>query len=137
MGRRPTTRPPRPRPGRRSRSTAPSRSTPRAGRPNIAVAWDFCEFTYNSAQLFANISFVDFACLPVGLTLTDTAGNTQSVGGLAAGGLDTVCAGLTAQQAADGNPWTDLIVTAGGQNLRALSPQNGIGGNSAFLSGYY
>jgi hypothetical protein len=105
--------------------------------PNIGLAWDFCEFTYNSAQLFANISFVDFVCLPVGLTLTDTSGSTQSVGGLAAGGLDTVCAGLTAQQAADGNPWTDLIVTAGGQNLRALSPQNGIVGNSSFLSGYY
>ena len=105
--------------------------------PNIGLAWDFCEFTYNSAQLFANISFVDFVCLPVGLTLTDTSGSTQSVGGLAAAGLDTVCAGLTAQQAADGNPWTDLIVTAGGQNLRALSPQNGIVGNSSFLSGYY
>jgi hypothetical protein len=105
--------------------------------PNIGLAWDFCEFTYNSAQLFANISFVDFVCLPVALTLTDTSGSTQSVGGLAAGGLDTVCAGLTAQQAADGNHWTDLIVTAGGQNLRALSPQNGIVGNSSFLSGYY
>jgi hypothetical protein len=105
--------------------------------PNIGLAWDFCEFTYNSAQLFANISFVDFVCLPVGLTLTDTSGNTQSVGGLAAAGLDTVCAGLTAQQAADGNPWTDLIVTAGGQHLRALSPQNGMVGNSSFLSGYY
>jgi len=70
MGRRPTTRPPRPRPGRRSRSTAPSRSTPRAGRPNIAVAWDFCEFTYNQAQLFANLTFVDFASIPVALDLT-------------------------------------------------------------------
>lgn len=48
-----------------------------------------------------------------------------------------MCAGLTAQQAADGNPWTDLIVTSGGQNLRALSPQNGIVLNSSLLSGYY
>ena len=105
--------------------------------PNAGLQWDFCEFTYNSAQLFANISFVDFVCIPVGLSLTDTAGNTQSVSGLAAGGLDTVCAGLTAQQAADGNPWTDLIVSSGGQNLRALSPQNGMVGNSSFLSGYF
>jgi Beta-1,3-glucanase len=105
--------------------------------PNTDVQWDFAEFTYNSAQLFANISMVDFACLPIGLTLTDTSGSTQSVGGLRAGGLDAVCSGLTAQQAADGNPWSDLIVTSNGANLRALSPQNGIVGNSALLSGYY
>jgi Beta-1,3-glucanase len=105
--------------------------------PNNGIQWDFAEFTYNSAQLFANITMVDFACIPIGLTLTDTSGNVQSVAGLAAGGVDTVCAGLTAQQAADGNPWTDLIVTNGGQNLRALSPQNGIVLDSSLLSGYY
>ncbi len=105
--------------------------------PNIAIQWDFAEFTYNSAQLFANITMVDFTGLPIGLALTDTSGNTQSVAGLPTGGLDIVCAGLAAQQAADGAPWTDLIVTSGGQNLRALSPQNGIVANSALLSGYY
>lgn len=105
--------------------------------PNIDIQWDFAEFTYNSAQLFANITMVDFTCIPIGLTLTDTSGNTQTVAGLPEGGLDTVCSGLTAQQGADGNPWTDLIVTSGGQNLRALSPQNGIVLNSSFLSGYY
>jgi hypothetical protein len=105
--------------------------------PNIGVQWDFAEFTYNPAQLFANITMVDFACIPIGLTLTDTSGNTQSVAGLPAGGLDTVCAGLTAQQAADGTPWTDLIVTNGGQNLRALSPQSGIAANSSLFAGYY
>jgi hypothetical protein len=105
--------------------------------PNIDLAWDFAEFTYNPAQLFANITLVDFTCIPLGLTLTDTSGGTQSVSGLPAGGLDAVCAGLTAQQAADGNRWTDLIVTAGGANLRALSPQNGIVLDSALLSGYF
>jgi hypothetical protein len=105
--------------------------------PNIDIQWDFAEFTYNSAQLFANISMVDFTCIPIGLTLTDTSGNTQTVSGLPAGGLDTVCSGLTGQQASDGNPWTDLIVTSGGANLRALSPQNGIVYNSSLLSGYY
>jgi hypothetical protein len=105
--------------------------------PNINIQWDFAEFTFNAAQLFANISMVDFVCIPIGLTLTDTSGNTQTVSGLPAGGLDTVCSGLTAQQAADGNPWTDLIVSGGGANLRALSPQNGIVYNSSLLSGYY
>jgi hypothetical protein len=105
--------------------------------PNIDLQWDFAEFTYTATELFANISMVDFACIPIGLTLTDTSGNTQTVSGLPAGGLDTVCSGLTAQQAADGNPWTDLIVKSGGANLRALSPQNGIVFNSSLLSGYY
>jgi hypothetical protein len=105
--------------------------------PNIDLQWDFCEFTYNSTELFVNISMVDFVCIPIGLALTDTSGNTQTVAGLSAGGLDTVCSGLTTQQATDGNPWSDLIITSGGQNLRALSPTNGIVLNSSFLSGYY
>jgi hypothetical protein len=103
----------------------------------IGTQWDFAEFTYNPAQLFANITMVDFTCIPVGLVLTDTSGNTQTVTGLPAGGLDAVCSGLSAQQAADGNPWTDLIVTSGGANVRALSPQNGIVLSPSLLSGYY
>ena len=105
--------------------------------PNIGLPWDFAEFTYNDAELFANITFVDFVSIPVALTLTDTAGNQQTAAGLPAGGLDMVCAGLTAQAAADGNPWTDLIVTNGGQNLRALSPAQGIAVSPSFLSGYF
>ncbi len=105
--------------------------------PNLGLQWDFCEFTYNDAELFANITFVDFVCLPVALTLTDTAGNQQTAAGLPRGGLDTVCAGLAGQAAADGNPWTDLVVTGGGQNLRALSPAQGVAVNPSFLSGYF
>jgi Beta-1,3-glucanase len=105
--------------------------------PNINTQWDFAEFTYNDAQLFANISMVDFACIPVALNLTSTSGAQQSVAGLPAGGLDTICSGLTAQSAADGQGWSQLIVTSGGQNLRALSPTNGIVMNSSLFSGYY
>jgi hypothetical protein len=104
--------------------------------PNIDLQWDFCELTYNDAQLFANISFVDFVCLPVALGLTGSAG-TQTVPGLPGGGLDTVCAGLAAQAAADGNGWNDLVVTSGGANLRALSPVNAMVLNSGLLAGYY
>lgn len=105
--------------------------------PNIGIQWDFAELTYNDAQLFANISFVDFVCIPVALGLTDSAGNRQTVAGLPSGGLDTVCAGLTAQANADGAGWNNLIVTSNGQNLRALSPNNGIVMNSSLFSGYF
>lgn len=105
--------------------------------PNINQQWDFAELTYNDAQLFANISMVDFVCIPVALNLTGSSGNQQTVQGLPAGGLDTVCAGLTAQASADGQGWNSLIVTSNGQNLRALSPTNGIVRNSSLFSGYY
>ena len=105
--------------------------------PNINNSWDFCEFTFNSAQIFVNISYVDFVCLPIALTLTNTSGTTQHVSGMPANGLQTVCSGLTAQTAIDGAGWSSLIVKSGGNNLRALSPNTGIVTNSKLFSGYY
>lgn len=95
--------------------------------PNINLTWDFCEFTFNSAQLYANISYVDFVCLPISLKLTNSAGAVQSVSGMPANGLSTVCSNLIAQHNADGAGWNQLVVTSSsGANLRALSPNNGI-----------
>ncbi|KAL9076827.1 MAG: hypothetical protein Q9161_000812 [Pseudevernia consocians] len=106
--------------------------------PNVEVSWDFCEFTFNAAELFVNISYVDFVCLPISLTLTNTSNATQYVSGMAPGGLDTVCQGLTAQTASDGAGWSSLIVPKpSGGNLRALSPNNGITLNSSLFKGYY
>jgi Beta-1,3-glucanase/Carbohydrate binding module (family 6) len=105
--------------------------------PSINVMWDFCEFTYNSSNLYANISYVDFVSIPIALTVTSTSGTQQHVSGMPANGLATVCSGLTAQQAVDGAGWNQLIVTNGGQNLRALSPNSGIVRNSSLFSGYY
>jgi hypothetical protein len=113
----------------------PSVSNP--SDPNINVMWDFCEFTYNTSQLYADISYVDFVSIPIGMSLTDTAGNVQNVTGIPANGLATVCSGLTAQNAVDGAGWNKLIVTSGGANLRALSPNNGIVMNSSLFSGYF
>jgi hypothetical protein len=105
--------------------------------PNIDLMWDFCEFTYNSSQLYVNISYVDFVSIPVSLALTDSSGAVQTVSGMPASGLDTVCSGLTAQNAADGAGWDKLIVTSNGSNLRALSPNNGIVMDSSLFSGYF
>lgn len=102
---------------------------------NIDLVWDFCELTFNGG-VYANISFVDFACIPIALRLTGSAG-TQTVEGLPAGGLDQICSQLTAQHAADGQGWDQLAVTSGGANLRALSPTNGIVYNPSLLSGYF
>ena len=105
--------------------------------PNYALSWDFCEFTFNSSQLFANISYVDFVCLPISLTLTTTSGPTQHVSGMPTTGLATVCSGLIAQTTVDGAGWSSLIVQSGGVNLRALSPNNGIVLSPTLFSGYY
>lgn len=105
--------------------------------PNINVRWDFCEFTYNASQLYANISYVDFVSIPISLSLTNASGQVQSVSGMATSGLDTVCSGLQAQHAADGAGWDQLVVTSGGSNLRALSPNNGIVINNSLFSGYF
>ncbi|MCJ1450989.1 hypothetical protein MMC28_001323 [Mycoblastus sanguinarius] len=107
--------------------------------PNINKSWDFCEFTFNSSQLFVNISYVDFVCLPISLTLTNTSGASKHVAGMAADGLDTVCSGLIAQTASDKAGWSSLIVpsSGGSSNLRALSPNTSISMNSSLFSGYF
>ncbi|EXJ83340.1 hypothetical protein A1O1_06961 [Capronia coronata CBS 617.96] len=107
--------------------------------PNINIDWGFAEFTYNSDQLYANISYVDFVGPPVALTLTTQAGVTQHVSGMPAGGLDQVCNGLRSQHATDGQGWDQLIISrnGNGRNLRALSPNQGMVTNPNLFAGYY
>lgn len=114
----------------------PSSSNP--ADPNYNKSWDFCEFTFNSSQLYANISYVDFVSLPIALTLANTSGATQHVSGIPANGLTTVCNALTAQNQTDNAGWNQLIVPApSGSPLRAVSPNTGIVMNSSLFSGYY
>ncbi|KAL8794085.1 MAG: hypothetical protein Q9195_003385 [Heterodermia aff. obscurata] len=105
--------------------------------PNIDIEWDFCEFTFNEAQLFANITYVDFIAIPIALTLLNTAGKSQHITGTAADGLDAVCAALKEQASADDNPgWSSLVVSKpGGGNLRALSPNHAP--DPSEFQGYY
>ncbi|KAL6716191.1 hypothetical protein ACLMJK_005757 [Lecanora helva] len=106
--------------------------------PNINTTWDFCEFTFNSSQLFVNITYVDFVSLPIALTLTNTSGGTQHVTGTSPNGLDAICAGLSAQDNTDHAGWSSLIVPKpSGGNLRALSPNNGIVLNNNLFKDYY
>ena len=105
--------------------------------PNIDIEWDFCEFTFNQAQLFANITYVDFVSIPIALTLLNTAGKSQHITGTAADGLDAVCTALKEQASADNNPgWSSLVVSKpDGGNLRALSPNHAP--NPSDFQGYY
>ncbi|EPE24612.1 carbohydrate binding family 6 [Glarea lozoyensis ATCC 20868] len=114
----------------------PSVSNP--SDPNYNKNWGFCEFTFNDAQLFANISYVDFVSIPISMTLTNDAGASQSVAGMPANGLQTVCDNLVAQNQRDNAGWNQLIVnTAAGKPLRALSPNTGHVMNQNLFAGYY
>lgn len=107
--------------------------------PNYNIYWDFCEFTYNSFQLYVNITYVDFVSLPIALQLENDSGLVTEVEGMASNGLDTVCSALTAQSAADGAGWNGLIIKdpSTGANLRAVSPNAGIILNSSLFNGYF
>jgi hypothetical protein len=105
--------------------------------PNIYTNWGFAEFTFNSDQLYANISYVDFVGPPVALTLTSATVPPQHVSGMPSNGLDQVCAALRAQHAVDNQGWDQLIVTHQGRNLRALSPNQGMVTNPALFATYY
>lgn len=108
-----------------------------SGDPNYQKNWTYCEFTYNDAQLYANISYVDFVATPLSLHLTTTGSGEQTVSGLPAGSLDPICAELAAQAHAEGSPWDSLIETAsGGGNLRVLSPHYRPEQFTGYLDGY-
>ncbi|KAI1423826.1 glucanase B [Xylaria sp. FL1777] len=103
---------------------------------NYKLNWAFCEFTCD--QLFVNISYVDFVCLPIALSLLNTSGNTQVVQGLPTDGLDQICTQLTQQGASENPGWAELVVKAdNGTNLRAMSPNSGRIANSDIFNGYY
>lgn len=105
---------------------------------NYQLEWGFCEFTFNTFQLFANISYVDFVALPIALELRNESGNIQKVGGLVSGGLDAVCNKLVDQHNKDGQGWDKLIIKGpSGNNLRALSPNSGIVMDASLFRGYY
>ncbi|EMC99698.1 glycoside hydrolase family 64 protein [Baudoinia panamericana UAMH 10762] len=105
---------------------------------NHNTSFGFMELTFNSSQLFANISYVDFVCLPIAMTLKDSSGTIQHVSGMPSNGLQTIATGLTAQTQKDGYPWSSLVVKNGsGQLLRILSPNSGILLNPSWFQNYW
>ncbi|MEU1281642.1 glycoside hydrolase family 64 protein [Streptomyces sp. NPDC005805] len=94
-----------------------------AADANYNKTWSFAEFTFNSQQLFANISYVDLVtALPIGLGLEGDGNHT--VAPLPDGALERIAADLEAQAARDGRPWDKLVLRGdGGRVLRAISPQ--------------
>lgn len=107
--------------------------------PSAAVNWGFVELTNNEAWgLYANISYVDFVGLILGMQMTETNGNTQSALGLGPDAVSSICASLKAQTEKDGQPWGDLCVTGlNGQPLRILAPSNYVASNPDAFKTYW
>ncbi|RDW58664.1 hypothetical protein BP6252_13140 [Coleophoma cylindrospora] len=113
----------------------PSETNPQD--PNYDVKFGFAEFTWNSTQLFANISFVDFVGLPISLTLKTASGNEQHVSGIPSDGLDTICKKLQSVDS-DGQDWAKLAIKSrSGEYLRALSPYQAMILHPQLFNGYY
>ncbi|MFG2196661.1 beta-1,3-glucanase family protein [Streptomyces sp. NPDC048639] len=89
---------------------------------NYSKVWSFCEFTFDTTQLYANLSYVDLVtALPIGFTLAGDASHT--VAPLQLDAAERIAEALRAQAAKDGYPWDKLVISDGGTVLRAISPQ--------------
>ncbi|KAJ5246844.1 hypothetical protein N7468_001827 [Penicillium chermesinum] len=114
----------------------PSQANPQD--PSAGVNWGFIEFTYTEdGGLYANISYVDFVGLPLGMTLTTSNGTTQQALGLSADAVTSVCNDLKTQAASDGMPWDQLCQTINGTVVRVLAPNDFVSDNGAGFDDYY
>ncbi|KAI1469105.1 glycoside hydrolase family 64 protein [Daldinia caldariorum] len=105
-----------------SQLVEPSAANP--SDPSAGVNWGFVELTNTQeGGIYANISFVDFVGLVMGMTLTLASGQSQEVKGLQQNSLETICQELRDQASLDGQGWDKLCVTdANGKPLRILAP---------------
>ncbi|KAF4441178.1 hypothetical protein F53441_12114 [Fusarium austroafricanum] len=93
--------------------------------PSAGVDWGFVEFTFTNGVLYANISYVDFVGIPLGMGLALKDGSQQSCAGLESGAVSKICDDLVKQKDKDGRAWTFMcIANAQGKPVRVLSPGN-------------
>lgn len=108
--------------------------------PSASVNWGFIELTYTEdGGLFANISYVDFVGLILGMSLAVTDGTgTQSALGLSAGAVSSICSALETQGQSDGEAWGDLCMAdSSGNLLRVIAPPDYLSSNSGAFSTFW
>ena len=125
-----------------STSNGPGLVEPTAVNPDDAshdVNWGFTEFTFNAeVGLFADISYVDFVGIPLGMELQTVTNGNHSALGMPADGASQVCSLLQAKGEEDGQPWADLCVSgSGGETLRVISPSVLISNQATAFNNYW
>ena len=136
------------------------------GDPNSKVEWSSMELTTDTnSGVTADITFVDFVALPLGITLEANTGTQSAQGLVNTDVINHICGDLQNQAKADGQPWDQLCVTnsnskfnpitnltssaanfssslntttsASSRPLRILSPTDYIDVNPHAFSGYF
>jgi hypothetical protein len=93
--------------------------------PNAGVSWGFVELTYMDGLLYANISYVDFVGIVLGMTLVTNSGSRQVTAGLETNAVSKICNDLIKQGETDGRKWASLCIAgADTKPIRVLSPGN-------------
>ncbi|KAI0205944.1 hypothetical protein F4808DRAFT_185639 [Astrocystis sublimbata] len=106
--------------------------------PSSSIKWGFVEFNWNNGEIYANISYVDWVGISMGMALTLGSGEQQLVKGLVGGAVQNICDDLNAQNGQDNAGWDKLCMTNGnGEALRVLSPNLMIASNPTWQADYY
>lgn len=107
--------------------------------PNKNLNWGFAELT-NAKDwgLYANLSFVDFVGMALGLKLRRSGNDTTEVKGVPTGGKYKICNDLKDQAKKDGQPWDQLCINDDeGRLMRVLSPAGLVSMNKTAFSDYW
>ncbi|RYP50019.1 hypothetical protein DL768_004374 [Monosporascus sp. mg162] len=83
----------------------------------------FIEFDYSPSSLWANLSFVDFVGLVLGMTVTTTSDKEISCPGLEGDALHGICDDMEAQSEKDGQDWGAMCLRDDNDEiLRVIAP---------------
>lgn len=111
--------------------------------PSANINWGFVELTNTEPTdegggLYANLSYVDFVGLILGLSLTTTNGSVQTDLGLSTDAVNSICTSLVNQTSVDGEAWASLCQTdTDGNYLRVIAPYDYISTDSTAFSTYF
>jgi hypothetical protein len=105
--------------------------------PNYRKAWTFCELTFDDANIYSNISYVDHVTLPIAMETVSLTGTVQRVAPLPDDALAAIASDLVAQQGTDGAPWDRLVLKDADRILRVLAPQKYIDVDPAAFADYW
>ncbi|KAF2770675.1 hypothetical protein EJ03DRAFT_270017 [Teratosphaeria nubilosa] len=105
--------------------------------PNAGLDWGFIELTNTAAELYADVTYVDFVGIPLGLSLKAGAGTITTAKGVQATAVTTICNALVARQQSTGYPWGDLCQEYDGKIIRVIGPQDYISLNPGAFEDLY
>ena len=93
--------------------------------PPQSTNWGFVELTNGAAGIYANISYVDFVGIVLGMSLQCPARAPQVTGGLQNDAVVRICGELKDQAVKDNRPWDKLCQDDdAGNPIRVFSPRD-------------